>query len=262
VSSAESETVLTTSLGQSTLSTTLDILQCASHEAKLHLGADGLDTAVVDPANVMMVVVDLAPRAFELTPGGSYTVGSDLQSIEEYTSKAGSGQSVDFSFEPKTRKLNVTYANVDLDVACIDPDTIRREPNIPDLEHPNTVTVDTSELVDALELCNMMADYVGFRCNPDERTVTVYAEGDTDDVAVDFGHEDTANPTKIDAETESLFSADYLIDGTDSYAALFKSIPSDEVTMHLGGEMPIVIEFEYADGAGDVTALVAPRIKN
>lgn len=261
MSTAESEeTVLTTSLGHETLADTIELLQCAARETRFHLGQDGLDSKVVDPANVMMVDISLAPRAFELTPSGSYTVGVNLQSIEDYTSKADADQSIDFSFNAKNRKLNVTYANKDLNVACIDPDAIRAEPDLPDLDHPNTVTVDVEDLRDAFELCNMMSDHIGLHCDPDAGELIVSAEGDTDDVTVEFGRDETLDPTKLTEATGSLFSADYLIDGTDSYSGLFEKVPDGEVTLQLGDEMPVIIDFEYADGAGEVTALVAPRI--
>lgn len=262
MSNAEAETVLDSSLNAQTLDQTLEILQAASKEARLHLGSDGLEIRVVDPANVMMIYLALNPSAFDFTPSGSFTVGTNLVKLQEYTSKAGSDQTIDFAFTPKTRELNVSYRGYYIDMACIDPDAIRQEPDLPDLDLPNTITLKTADVVDTLDVANMMSDQVRISCHPDaDEKVRFYAEGDTDDVDKGFTADDTIDG-KVTEESEAWFSLNYLIDGTDSYSGVFKQIPSDEVTLTLGDEFPMFIDFEYADGSGDVRVLLAPRIQS
>jgi proliferating cell nuclear antigen len=42
-----------------------------------------------------------------------------------------------------------------------------------------------------------------------------------------------------------------------------KAIPSDaEVTMELGEEFPVKLHFEFAEGLGQVTYMLAPRIQS
>lgn len=263
MSNAKAETVLTTSLNAETLDQTLEILQAASKEARLHLGGDGLSVKVVDPANVMMINLELSPSAFEFTPDGSYTVGSNLGALQDYTSKADGEQTVDFSFAPKTRELNVEYRGYEIDMACIDPDAIRQEPDLPDLDLPNTVTLKTSDFKEALEMANLVSDQVSLCCDPtaDEK-FWLDAEGDTDDILKGFDADDFRDETKVTEETLSWYSLGYLIDGADSYSGLFQQIPADEVTLTLGDEFPVLMDFDYADGSGHVTALLAPRIKS
>ena len=55
---------------------------------------------------------------------------------------------------------------------------------------------------------------------------------------------------------DSLFSLDYLKD-------MNKAIPkSTEVTAELGEEFPVKLHYEFAEGLGHVTYMLAPRIQS
>ena len=57
-------------------------------------------------------------------------------------------------------------------------------------------------------------------------------------------------------EARSLFSLDYLND-------MNKAIPSDaEVTTELGEEFPVKMHFDFAEGDGHATFMLAPRIQS
>jgi proliferating cell nuclear antigen len=82
----------------------------------------------------------------------------------------------------------------------------------------------------------------------------VDAEGDTDDVHLELGEEDLID--LVAGEARSLFSLDYLKD-------MNKAIPSDaEVTIELGQEFPVKLHFDIAEGEGNVTYMLAPRIQS
>ena len=55
---------------------------------------------------------------------------------------------------------------------------------------------------------------------------------------------------------DSLFSLDYLKD-------MNKAIPSDaEVTIELGEEFPVKLHYQIAEGMGNITYMLAPRIQS
>lgn len=264
MSKADAETVLTTSIDAGTLTTTLDILQTAGSEAKLHLGADGLDVHLVDPANVMMHHIDVSPSAFRHTPGGSFTFGANLERLQDFCAKADADQSIDFSFKPKTREMNIQYANVDYDMACIDPDSIRNEPDVNELDLPNHFTVALSDLKDALYHVDLVSDHVDITCDADAETVAIVGDGDTDDVRVALDEDDLIR-SHIREDTEALFSMPYLYSGSDGsgdYGKAVKKIPGDEVTITCGEEFPMWLDYEYADGNAEVRTMLAPRIQS
>jgi len=260
MSKADAESVLQTSLDAGTLDTTIDLLRTAGDESKLHLGKDGLQTRIVDAANVMMHDIDVSPSAFREVPSGSYTVGTNLVRLQDYTSKAGSDQTVDFSFTPAKRMLDIQYNGYEIDLACIDPDAIRQEPDLPDMDLPNHFTADKSRIQDALEVCAMASDHVVIECDADAGEVSFMAEGDTDDVAVVLDETDLGENTRIQEDTRAMYSIAYLVNSGER-APLFPEIPKGDVTVTIGDEFPIWFDYTYSDGNAKVRTMLAPRIE-
>jgi len=261
MSTGEAESVLKTSLDAATLNTTLELLQTTAKEAKLHLGNDGLRTKVVDPANVMMLDVHIESSAFREVPAGSFTVGTDLEKLQELCSKAASDQTIDFAFKPETQKLDISYNRASVDMACIDPDAIRQEPDLPDLDLPNHFTAELSEFRDGLEMAEVVSDHVDIECRADAEEVAIIASGDTDDTEWCLTDAEMSS-FHLREDTVSKYSQSYLTFKKEGYGGLLKHIPDGDVTVSVGQEWPLWIEFEYADGAASVTAMLAPRIQS
>jgi len=244
----------------------LGIPLTVSEEAKLHLGSSGLRTAVVDAAQVMMHDIHLSPPAFRHTPSGSFTVGTALDDLSDYTAKADADQTVDFNFRPETRKLGIEYNGYEISAACIDPDAIRQEPDIPeDLDLPNHFTVSVEDMKDRLEVCAMVNNNVAISCDPDDGVVQISAQGDTDDVITELTQDDLIR-SNLREHTRSLFSTGYLVNASvgsgQTKAKLFDAIPSEEVTITIGQEFPMWLDYEYADGHGEVRSMLAPRLED
>ncbi|MFB6128811.1 MAG: DNA polymerase sliding clamp, partial [Halorhabdus sp.] len=139
-------------------------------------------------------------------------------------------------------------------LALIDPDSIRAEPDIPDLDLPARVVLEGADLDRAVRAADMVSDHVALLVDADDEVFRVHAEGDTDDVDLELERDDLIDLEVGDAD--SLFSLDYLKD-------LNKAIPKDaEVELLLGESFPAKIKFEYADGAASVTQMLAPRIQS
>jgi len=240
-----------------TLDETLDLLQSVAHEAILRLGRDGLEVRVVDPANVIMIDLSLSPDAFADVGSGSFPVGVNLGQLQDYLSKADAGTLVSLSYDAETRRLNVSYGSVNVDMATIDPDAIRDEPDISELDLPNTATVDYQTFRDGVDVAEFVGDHLTLVGDPDAAEIQILAEGDTDDVAYTFDREDVLDAS-IAEETETILSIDYLL-GTNP-PGLLKQMPKAEIDLTFGDEFPVFYEFDIADGNGEVLALQAPRI--
>lgn len=251
---SQAETLLETTIPAYTLHTTLDILQSVALEAKLNFGKDGINVAVVDPANVCMHRLEVKPAAFADVPKGQFTLGTNLERYQDCISKADTEQLIANSFRAEDRMLHVEYGKYSTSMAAIDPDSIRQEPDIPDLDLANEVVLDTSDFKDAIDMCQMVSDHVNFECRPDDEAFAFYAEGDTDETDVVFGPDDvvSANITK---ESVSKYSLDYLED-------ILKAVPSDEIRMIVDQEFPVKMYYGYADGNAEVETMIAPRISS
>jgi proliferating cell nuclear antigen len=100
----------------------------------------------------------------------------------------------------------------------------------------------------------MVSDHIALGVDADAEEFYVEAEGDTDDVHLTLDRDDLIALSAGDAH--SLFSLDYLKD-------MNKAIPKDaEVTVELGEEFPVKMHFDFAEGHGQVTYMLAPRIQS
>jgi len=229
----------------------LDPVATIVDECKLRLNEDGLSIRAVDPANVGMADVELPDRAFESYGADGGVIGVALDRLQDVLSMGSSGDLAELQLDEETRKLNIEIGELAYTLALIGPDTVRKEPDIPDLDLPADVAFEGSELGRAVSAAGLVGDHVSLAADPDAHEFVVAAEGDTDDVEVVLGDEELVDADVPEA-AESLFSLDYLEDMT-------RPIGSDViVSFRLGSEMPV--KFRYVNGEVRVQHLLAPRI--
>jgi proliferating cell nuclear antigen len=223
-------------------------------EGKIRFDSDGLRMRVVDPANVAMVDVAVGKDEFEAFDATDGVIGVSLERLEEVIGMADSGEIVEIELNQETRKLDVEIGSqLSFTVALIDPDAVRQEPDIPDLELPAEVGIPGSEISRALRAADLISDHVRLSADVDEKAFHVAADGDTDDVDVTLNG-DTLTDVSVSETVESLFSLDYLQD-------MKRAIPGDEsVSFRLGTEMPV--RFGFETDSTDVECMLAPRIES
>ncbi len=237
-----------------TLGAALDAVSVLVDECKVHLEEEGLRIRAVDPANVGMVDMELDASAFESYEADGELVGVNLARLEDIAGMADAGQLVQMELDEETRKLHIQIDGLEYTLALIDPDSIREEPDIPDLDLPAELVLEGRNIDRAVTAADMVSDHIALGVEEADELFYVDAEGDTDDVHFELGPEDLISLTPGPAH--SLFSLDYLKD-------MNKAIPKDaEVTVELGEEFPVKMHFEFAEGQGHVTFMLAPRIQS
>lgn len=252
---AQMDQGLTAIVGADVLEQTVATLSAIADEAVLEFGDGGVSVAVVDPANVAMTRLDLDARAFESYDAAGTRVGVDLTRLSDAIGYADSGDLVHLDLDTETRKLTVRLRNIELELALIDPDAVRDEPEIPDVGEKLTTeaTLDAAALQEAVDVMSFGGDHVSIRSEKQTPAVHLESDGDLDASDVTFGRDELAT-FSIAEDASTLVSLDYLDDVTGV-------IPDGEVTLHHGGEFPIFVEYAYADEAGQVEAMIAPRIQ-
>ena len=237
-----------------TLKAALDSVGVLVDECKIRLDEDELTIRAVDPANVGMVNLTLDAGAFESYETDGGVIGVNLQRLEDIAGMAGSDDLVHLELDEETRKLHISIDGLEYTLALIDPDSIRKEPDLPDLDLPATVVIEGRDIDRAVKAADMVSDHIALGVDADAEEFYVDAEGDTDDVHLELGRDDLIDLTA--GEARSLFSLDYLKE-------MNKAIPKDaEVHINLGEEFPVELEFEIAEGSGQVTYVLAPRIQS
>jgi len=232
----------------------LDTLRCVAHEGRIHFDDDGAHARIVDPAIVAMVFADLSSEAFEsYEVRGRVTVGLNLNRLNDALSVADAGDLVHLAVDMERRVVSVEIGHVDQTVRLLDPETIRSEPDLPDLDLPNRVVVEGRELDTVITVTKMVSDHLLYECDPDAAVVRCIAEGDVDDSVVTWGH-DQVLEASVDQATETYVSLNYVED-------LFKPIgAATEVEIRLGDEFPVIWEWTESDGHQETLQMLAPRI--
>lgn len=231
-------------------------------EGRLRFDADEMSMCVVDPANVGMNRSTLRKEAFESydpsvsDDGDGVVLGVNLERLSDVVGMGSSGDIVRAELDEETRKLHIEVDGLEYTLALIDPDSIRQEPDIPELDLPAHFSVESNNLGRGIKAADMVSDHIRLRFDDESRMCVIEAEGDTDDVDLTIG-EDSGLEIEASGPGDSLFSLDYLKD-------LKKAFPKngDPVKLQLGEEFPVKISFEFSNGDGECLFMLAPRIQS
>lgn len=230
-------------------------------ETKLFINEDGWEICAVDSANVAMGRIPLSTDAFKQFSVSKGVLGIDLENndIRQKIGMFDSNELVRLKLDPKTRKLHITGEDDGLEFthALIDPETIRQEPEMPDMDWDSSFTLESTDLNRALKGVDMVTDYITLTSDGASNTLRVHGSGDTDDVDLELGPEDLFEADL--ADSEALYALEYMKD-------LNKAIPSDddeqEVAMEFADEFPVRITYEWNDQGDESELLLAPRIQS
>jgi proliferating cell nuclear antigen len=232
----------------------LTLVSAVVDECRFHLGEDALYIRGIDPANVSMTDITVSPDAFETYESSGGTIGLSLDRLDEVLTLANKTDLVQFDLDPATRKLAITIDTVDITLALLDPQSIRHEPDIPDLDLPATVTILADDLARAITAGDMVSDHLLVSVDPLADCVRAEATGDTDDVTLEIDRNDCEVFDTAMEPVESLYSLEYL-------KQLSKSLSTDtSLTLELGDDFPLDITFNAVEDTIDGRFLLAPRL--
>ena len=234
------------------LKTVLDAVQTLVDEAKIHCTPEGLSLKAVDPAHVAMVELSLGKGAFEEYKAEDLELGVDLDKLKDILKLAGSGDLIGLEYNEDSHRLVFTIGHLTRRMALIDTSNMT-DPKVPNLNLPSKVTMVASELQQGIKASEAVSDHIALIADGD--SFQLVADGDTDqvDLALDG---DALVKIESGEKSRSLFSLDY-------FANMAKVVKGgDAVTLNLGTDYPVKLEFDIADGKGHITYLLAPRIES
>jgi len=262
---AEPVDSLTVVIRAEVLQQVVDQLLTIVDEAIFRIGYDGLAVSAVDPANVAMVDIEVDPGAFESVGDGMFPIGLNLQRLDDYIDGASGSDPITLSFDAETLSLHIEHTNVEVDMAGINTDMMRGEPDIPEVDHRAEFEVDAKVFRDAVENAELVSDHVRFEADVDDGELAVSGEGDTDEIRTVIGADELLGANFTEGVT-SLFSLPYLVGGSQGgskYGGILKPLSSGtELSGRLDQEMPIFLDYEFEGGFGNVRMMLAPRIQN
>jgi proliferating cell nuclear antigen len=221
-------------------------------EVRFRIKPEGISVKAVDPANVAMVTFELGSSAFDEYSADECEIGIDLNKITDLMGITDKGDTVRIELEDENHKLLIDVGGLSYTLSLLDPSTIRAEPRVPQLDLPAKVVMNGTDLRHAVKAAEKISDHMLMGVSGD--TFYMEAKGDTDQVRLEMGRDQLIDLKS--GEASSLFSLDYLI----NIAKPTNKV--NEVSLSLGRDFPVIIDFEIANGAGRISYLLAPRIES
>src|ERR1041385_4500450 len=232
------------------LKTILDAVSTLVDEAKIQVTAEGISLKAVDPAHVAMVDLSLGKKAFVEFKASDMDMGVDLDKLKDILKLAGAGEVLDLEYKEDQHRLVFKIGHVTRRMALVDTANMG-DPKVPNLNLPNLVTVLAKELKNGIKASEAVSDHIALVASG--KTFELIADGDTDQVHLSLSDGDLVKIQAPD-KPRSLFSLDY-------FSNMSKVVgEGSPITLHLGTDYPVKLEFDIADGAGHIIYLLAPRI--
>lgn len=232
----------------------VDYLTTLVEEARLVFTEDALEVKTVDPANVGMTDLSLNSEAFEVY-NSIEELGVNLTKMAEILDIADNDTLVVMRFDPEQAKLHFSFDGLEYTLALLDPETLSDEPDVPSADESAEVAVESEEIVRGVSAANMLSDHVTFRADSEREVFVIEAQGDTDDVSVELTEDDYVTMQSPE-DASTMYSLDYLTDMLNPISS------SSLLTLTIGDDFPLHINFTFSDGEGTVKYVLAPRIQN
>ncbi len=235
------------------LKETIDAISSLVTECRLHTDENGFTTRAVDAANVAMVSVTLKKEAFDGYGSTKNEIGLDIAKMKNIFGMMGKNDVITLELPDESHKLQISFEGYRYSLALLDPNTIRKDPNLPNIDLPGRVVLSGAELHNTIKAAAVISDKIALGIDPATQTFFTSADGDTDHIHRSFGKDEVnfINGT----ESRSLFSLDYLKDMGKVMGR------AAEVEVALGIDHPARFSFYIANGNGHVEYLLAPRIE-
>jgi len=235
-----------------TLREIIGVVSTLVEEIKLNIESDGMALRAVDPAHVAMVDLQLKAGAFEELKADKCELGIDIDKLKEVLKLAKVGDILSMKHDEDKNKLIITVENITRKMSLVDT-TGMSDPKVPNLNLSAKVKLKTSELSQGIRASESVSDHISIQVSHDG--FELKSEGDTDSVELKLPKE-LLEEVETKDTVKSLYSLEY-------FSNMIRSVGTAEfVTMFLGNNYPIRIEFDIAGNEGHVVYLLAPRLEN
>ncbi len=134
-------------------------------EVRLKFNEYGLSITAMDPANVSMVCFKLPKSAFSQFQAGNEVLGVNLDNLKKILKRCGAGSSLIIESRDNLLEIYVEdriKRNFTLSLIDIESEDIDFESKIARMEFTSKVQLSSSDLVDSIEDCIIVADACSF----------------------------------------------------------------------------------------------------
>ena len=230
----------------------IDVTSPLVNEVKFNINSKGIFLRAVDPAHVAMIDLNIEKKAFEEYKADDMELGVDMDKLAGIMRLSTSGDIVALDYDETANRLIIKIGNLVRKMSLIDTAGMP-DPKMPNLNLPAKAILKASEINRGVKASEAVSDHLAVIVNKDN--FEMFAEGDTDTVNLKLPKDLLVELTS-DSNYKSLFSIDY-------FSNMIKPVKGDDdVTIYLGNDNPIKLEFNIANNKGHVKYLLAPRIES
>ena len=229
----------------------VEVVSTLVSEVKFSVSKDGLEAKAVDPSHVAMLVLKLQKGVFEEFTGEPTEIGVDIEKLKEVLRLSKPGDLLNLAYDGGKGKLEVSVGKIVRHMGVVDPAGIT-DPKVPNVNPPGKVVLKTDELRQGIRGSESISDHVTLTLDPE--FFSMHSEGENDRLDLKIPKSEL---TLLEAKetVKSMYPLDF-------FSSMVKSISSaEEVTIFVGNEYPLKLEFSFAGGRGDARFLLAPRVE-
>jgi len=242
----------------STLRACVETITAIVDEGKLRITEEGLKLRAVDPANVAMISFVLQRDAFddfrfsvESEGDTEIEIGMDFMKLIGILG-IGGREDVELKLDENAQKLYTRMGSLDYTLSLLDPSSLRKEPKVPELEFPAKVIIETEEFRRTIRAAEKIGENIVLGVDGEE--FYMEAEGEMDKLRLGLGKEQL-----IDLTPETV-SSSYALEYISSMSKGMSH--TENITLNLGKNYPLQMDFALAEGKVKVSYLLAPRIES
>jgi proliferating cell nuclear antigen len=225
-------------------------------EAAFKLTPEGIKMKAMDPSHVALVDFELPTSAFaEYDVKRSAVLGIDLTEMTKIMGRAKAEDEFTLELDEEKNRLGLTFKSAStrrFSLPLID--ISEAELPEPKLQFTATAELSAGVIQDGLKDAEIVGDNVKFELTEDG--FFMHTESDTGATELKLRKGDPGLlKLTVKQPARAMFNIKYLIDMTKAAS------PTDVITINLGTNLPIQLDFPVAEGKGRLRFLLAPRIE-
>jgi len=225
-------------------------------EATFKLTPEGVKMKAMDPSHVALVDFELPAEAFaEYGVKQTVSIGADLAEMNKIMARAKAEDEFTMELDEEKNRLVLTFKGTSTRKFSLPLiDISEAELPEPKLQFTATADIAAGVIQDGLRDAEIVGDNV--RCELKEEGFSMLTESDTGATELKLQKGD-AGLLKLSVKqpARAMFNIKYLIDMTKAVSS------ADAITINLGTNLPIQLDFPIAKGKGRLRFLLAPRIE-
>ncbi|MBN2458126.1 proliferating cell nuclear antigen (pcna) [Candidatus Woesearchaeota archaeon] len=237
------------------LKDSISIISELVNEARFKVTSDAIELIAMDPANVAMVVFKLLSSTFvEYKVEEDVEIAVNLSNLKQVMRRAKPNDTVSLELS-KENKLDVIFkSNNTRKFSLPIIELEEKEQKEPNLNFPISITTSASNLSEAVEDVDIVAESVSFI--GESSKLVVSAEGDLSKAMIEIKKD---KDTEIVADTQDKIKAKYSIEYLKKMVAGSKL--ADTVSIRFNRDYPLLLEFKTVDKVL-LKFILAPRVEN